>query len=209
MACSLLIVSLLIFVVPERTQAQTVNIDYVAVGDAGNAGDTTYGESFGAVGYGYSIGKYDVTDSQYTAFLNAVDPNGTNSLALWDSTMSSNANGGINFNAGAASGTKFSIKTGYDQIPVVFVTFYSALRFVNWLNNGQGNGSTETGAYTLLGGTPTPSNGNTITRNAGAKVFFAERERMVQGGLLPRQRDLYQVRNRIKHPPHKHRAEWN
>src|SRR5208283_2349192 len=39
-----------------------------------------------------------------------------------------------------------------------------------WLNNGQGSGSTETGAYTLLDGTPTPSNGLTVTRNPGAVV---------------------------------------
>jgi formylglycine-generating enzyme len=43
------------------------------------------------------------------------------------------------------------------------------LRFANWLNNGQGNGNTETGSYTLLGGTPTPSNAATISRNAGAQ----------------------------------------
>ena len=40
-------------------------------------------------------------------------------------------------------------------MPVNYVDFYDALRFANWMNNGQGNGDTETGAYTLLGGTPT------------------------------------------------------
>ena len=40
-----------------------------------------------------------------------------------------------------------------------YVTWYDTIRFANWLNNGQGTGDTETGAYTLLGGTPTPSNG--------------------------------------------------
>jgi hypothetical protein len=55
---------------------------------------------------------------------------------------------------------------------VVFVTWYDSIRFTNWLHNGQGSGSTETGAYTLLGGTPTPSNADSITRNAGAKWFL-------------------------------------
>ncbi len=47
-----------------------------------------------------------------------------------------------------------------------------ARRFSNWLNNGQGSGDTETGAYTLLGGTATPSNGLTVTRNGGASIFL-------------------------------------
>jgi sulfatase modifying factor 1 len=40
------------------------------------------------------------------------------------------------------------------------------------MNNGQGNGDTESGAYTLVGGTPTPSNPAAITRQAGATVFL-------------------------------------
>ena len=47
----------------------------------------------------------------------------------------------------------------------MFVTWFDAIRFANWLNNGQGSGDTEYGAYTLLGGTPTPSNANSIKRN--------------------------------------------
>jgi hypothetical protein len=50
-------------------------------------------------------------------------------------------------------------------------SFYDALRFSNWLNNGQGAADTETGAYTLLGGTAIPSNGSTVTRNGGASIF--------------------------------------
>lgn len=50
------------------------------------------------------------------------------------------------------------------------VSFYNALRFANWMNNGQGNGDTETGSYTLLGGTPIPTNGGTVNRNAGATI---------------------------------------
>jgi formylglycine-generating enzyme len=45
------------------------------------------------------------------------------------------------------------------------VSFWDSCRFANWLGNGQGEGDTETGAYTLT------TNGianNTITRNAGA-----------------------------------------
>jgi formylglycine-generating enzyme required for sulfatase activity len=61
-------------------------------------------------------------------------------------------------------------------MPVNFVSFYDALRFANWMNNGEGSGDTETGAYTLLGGAPTPSNGMTVTRNPGATVFVTNED---------------------------------
>jgi sulfatase modifying factor 1 len=48
--------------------------------------------------------------------------------------------------------------------PVLFVSWNDAARFTNWLHNGQGMGSTETGAYDMTSGTP--------VRLAGAKVFL-------------------------------------
>ena len=50
--------------------AGTFPIDLVPVGDPGNVADPATG--YGAVPYSYQIGKYDVTTSQYAAFLNAV-----------------------------------------------------------------------------------------------------------------------------------------
>ncbi|HEY3392553.1 MAG TPA: SUMF1/EgtB/PvdO family nonheme iron enzyme [Lacipirellulaceae bacterium] len=60
----------------------------------------------------------------------------------------------------------------YDNKPVVFLSWFDTIRFANWLHNGQGSGDTETGAYTLLGGTPVPSNANIITRNPGARWWL-------------------------------------
>ncbi len=62
--------------------------------------------------------------------------------------------------------------SGDGNHPVNYVTWYDTLRFANWLNNGQGTGDTESGAYILQGGTPTPSNANTITRETGATIFL-------------------------------------
>src|SRR5208283_1024762 len=144
------------------------------VGNPGNAADTAsncIGANCGSVPYIYYISTYDVTNLQYAAFLNAVDPGGSNTLGLWNTNMQTDtSNGGIRFVSGNPSGSKYLVPSGFAIAPVVYVTFYSALRFANWLNNGQGGGSTETGAYTLLGGTPTPSNGLTVTRNPGAVV---------------------------------------
>ena len=160
--------------------AQSISMSYVTVGNPGNAADTATGSLYGSVSYTYDIGEYDVTDSQYAAFLNDVDPTGANTLALYNTSMTIDAEGGINFNSGAANGLKFSIKTGYTSMPVVDVDYWDTLRFVNWMNNGEGNASTETGAYTLIGGNTdgygTPSNASTLLanpqHNAGATVWL-------------------------------------
>ena len=49
--------------------------------------------------------------------------------------------------------------------PVNLVSYWDSCRFANWLGNGQGNGDTENGAYTM---TSNGIYGNTVTRNAGA-----------------------------------------
>ncbi len=144
-----------------------VNIDWVDVGHAGNAGDVQSQGTFGAVDYAYQIGKYPVTNAQYTAFLNAVDPGGSNPIGIYNSNMSSNARGGISFDAGAASGSKYTIRSNMGNKPVNYVSWYDAARFTNWLHNGQGSGSTETGAYTLNNATS-----GIITKNVGATVWI-------------------------------------
>jgi formylglycine-generating enzyme len=152
--------------------AHAVAIRTVPVGNVGNAGDVQSQGSFGSVSYNYRIGRTEVTNAQYGEFLNGVDPTGANALQLYESGMSSDAQGGINFNNLAVNGLKYEIKAGFGNKPVTYVSWYDALRFTNWLHNGQGTGNTEDGAYTLLGGTPTPSNGTTVTRNGGANWWL-------------------------------------
>lgn len=133
-----------------------INIDTVSVGDAGNANDSF---GFGGVSYNYHIGTHEVTNNEYAAFLNAKagssDPNG-----LYNTNMGSSSHGGIN-----KSGGTYSVKSGFSNKPVNFVSFWDATRFSNWLTNGQGNGDTETGVYNL---TSTGINNNTITRDSTA-----------------------------------------
>jgi formylglycine-generating enzyme required for sulfatase activity len=136
--------------------------------------DATTG--YGSVANTFRIGKHEFTNLQYVEFLNSANPTGANVLDLFDPNMASCAVGGINFNGGAANGSKFEVKPGRDNNPVVFVSWYDAIRVANWFHNNQGSGDTESGAYTLLGGTPTPSNGNSITRNPGARWWLSSED---------------------------------
>ena len=151
--------------------ASAVAISWSPVGNPGNAPDPTTG--YGAVGSAYKIGTFDVTNSQYVAFLNAKDPTGANALGLYNVNMSAQY-GGIDFTAGHLNGSKYSVISGTGNQPVTWGSWYDAIRFANWLNNGQGTADTETGAYTLgsLGAGGVPINGASITRNADAKVFL-------------------------------------
>ncbi len=167
---------LVAFVATFSATSRAVTIPTVAVGNPGNVGDTVGMDDgstgYGSVPYAFYLGTYDVTNSQYTAFLNTKDPTGADALGLWNTNMSNPTIGGISFNSGNVNGSKYSVISGDGNHPVNFVTWYDAARFANWLNNGQGTGDTETGAYTLQGGIPTPWNAFSITRNAGARVFL-------------------------------------
>jgi len=151
--------------------AAPITIDMVTVGNPGNANDTG-GTNNGAVNYEYQIGKYDVTIGQYTAFLNAADANGTNPNGIYNASMGTDLNiAGISYTAGASAGAKYSvINNGGDSSnrPITYVSWFDAARFANWMTNGQGAGSTETGAYTLNGATT----GNAVAVNPGAAFYI-------------------------------------
>jgi formylglycine-generating enzyme required for sulfatase activity len=146
-----------------------VTIEWVAVGNPGNACDTQSQGCFGAVSSTYFISKYEVTNGQYAEFLNAKaasDP-----LGLYNTSMGADANFGGITRSGVSGGYGYAAKPGFATDPVNYVSVFDAMRFTNWLHNGQGSGDTETGAYTLLGGTATPSN-QTVVRNALAVTFL-------------------------------------
>jgi sulfatase modifying factor 1 len=146
------------------TPAFAVSIDYVTVGNVGNAADTvTPNPGYGAVAYDYKVAKNEVSISQYAEFLNAAAK--TDTYGLWNSNMGSDAKiAGIT--RGGSSGSYSYSVTGSGLRPITYVSWYDAARFTNWMHNGQGSGSTETGAYTLTG------NIGIITKNAGATVWL-------------------------------------
>jgi formylglycine-generating enzyme required for sulfatase activity len=154
------------------SSASAVTMAWTPIGNPGNACDPQSDGCFGAVGYTYSIGTYEVTNAQYVEFLNAkaaADP-----LGLYNVNMAS-GDGGIT-RSGLSGSFTYAAIAGRGDMPVNFVSFYDTLRFANWLSNGQGSGDTESGSYTLLDGTAEPTNGATVTRNAGAGMFLTSED---------------------------------
>jgi formylglycine-generating enzyme required for sulfatase activity len=86
-----------------------INMEFVTIGNAGNAADTqvmwTDGTTgYGAVGYNYRIGKYEVTNAQWNAFA------ATAGVPTEDPTI--------------------------NQQPANFVSWYDAAQFCNYLTSG-------------------------------------------------------------------------
>jgi hypothetical protein len=110
--------------------------------------------NLGVVDSMYRIGKYEVTNKQYCQFLNVVAKN--NDRRLYDSKMGSDAVGGIDriFDAEYI----YIVKPNMDNKPAVFVSYLSAIRFINWLHNGAATSIIESnidytldiGAYTII-----------------------------------------------------------
>jgi hypothetical protein len=186
--------------------AGQISLQFVTVGDPGNAGvqsglihgDTNF---YGSVGYVYRMGKYDVTLAQYTTFLNAVaasDPYGLYKTGMapgggFFTTLGISRSG----SAGSYTYTVAGTAPDINNLPVPYIDWGDAARFCNWLQNGQptapeGNGTTETGAYTLSGGTSSVAM-MAVIRNPGATYFIPSEDEWVKsafykggGNRLPR-----------------------
>lgn len=157
-----------------------VTIDLVTVGNPGNPSEVNGAGVFGGVSSTYQIGRTEVTNAQYVEFLNAKAA--TDPYSLFSASMASFSTGGI-VRSGSSGNYTYAVKADatnvepdfvtytYANKPVVYVSWFDAIRFANWMHNGQGSGDTETGAYTIIGGA-TPTNPDSIVRNAGAKWYL-------------------------------------
>jgi formylglycine-generating enzyme required for sulfatase activity/Leucine-rich repeat (LRR) protein len=132
----------------------------VLVGDAGNAADS---DGYGSVAEEYRIGRYEVTNDEYTAFLNAVAS--VDTYSLYSDGMSG-TRGGI-IRSGVSGSYSYSVKPNYGNKPVNWVSWFDCARYCNWLHNGSlGAGSTEDGSYTLVGAV------DAVSKNASAKYHI-------------------------------------
>lgn len=151
--------------------AGQTSLELVTIGDVGNAPDTRFGGSVGGVNYGYSIGKFDVTVAQYTAFLNAVAR--TDAYSLYNASMAPGAFACGIVQSGVSGSYSYSFAAGAANTPVNNVSWGDAARFCNWLSNGmpqtgvQNTATTENGSYTLNGATGAAAL-LAVSRNASA-----------------------------------------
>jgi len=142
------------------------SLEMVYVGDPGNA---TSSATLGGVDYVYNIGKYEVTNAQYCEFLNAVadaDPNGLYNEAMGVWWVRS---GGIS-RSGESGSYEYTVRENRGNRPANMISWYDALRFTNWLHNGQRSGkqdatTTEDGVYRM-------SWAPDVVRNPDAKYWL-------------------------------------
>ena len=171
-----------------RPEAQAdVIIDMTYIGDVGNDPDYPYPDPWipvGSVSYDYQISTYEITVAQYTEFLNNVaasDPSG-----LWSGEMESGGGSGIPIitRSGVDGSYTYTASAGTENEPVRFLSFYDTCRFCNWLANGQGSGSTETGSYTL-------SDGYSLTRTGNATWVVPSEDEWYKAAYYDPETDTY------------------
>jgi formylglycine-generating enzyme required for sulfatase activity len=167
--------------------AAAVTIEQVLVGAPGNAADTT---TYGDVAYLYRIGKYEVTNSQYVEFLNAVADTDTNNLYFGHNGYPQI------LRSGSPGSYVYSVGAGYADVPVTGTGFFNALRFMNWLHNGQPNTGTQTaattedGAYTLNPAGMTAFT-DTIVRNPSAIYFMPSEDEWYKAAYYDQSGGVY------------------
>ena len=142
-----------------ETNFSPLQIPAVFIGDPENQGDGWIGgRDLGAVAAPFYLGKYEITAGEFCSFLNAVAPK-TDTHGLYHPGMSFDTNVACLTCTFLADGTySYSPISERENIPVTYVSLYTAERYCNWLRNGcpsPANGddettlkaSTESGAY--------------------------------------------------------------
>ena len=158
----------------DTTKTPSLRIDAVLIADPDNLDDDTIGinnTGIGSVAETFAMGRTEVTNSQYTIFLNAVAK--TDSFhRLYNTQMQDDLNGGIIRSGSNQNDFQYSLKQGMANKPVNFVNIFDVMRFCNWLHNGAHRSSdTESGAYRLHREMD-ENNLRKIVRNPSARVFI-------------------------------------
>lgn len=164
------------------------DMHWVLVEDPGNKPDTN---SLGAVGRSYNLGRYEVTNEEYCAFLNSSEVGRQNLHGVADGpsclevkSRPADHDRGIVRTAADGGGFTYKVVLKMGDKPVVNLGWSDAARYANWLHNGGCVGAdTETGAYDLSGmgvveRDPTPRSPDAIvwipTLNEWYKAAFSK-----------------------------------
>lgn len=153
------------------SESDILNIgSFVRVADVNNPADTT---GYGTINYIYMISAFEITNSQYVEFLNAIAS--TDNNALYNTSMSTNPRAGIE-RTGSNGSYSYLVRPNMGNKPVNLVSWYDAARYVNWLCNSKPTGSqnattTEDGAYNLINSESYPVK-NIINPNTNQNVSY-------------------------------------
>jgi len=147
----ILVVVFWMMAVPNITSAviiRGINIDFVTIGNPGNSGDTRdaanpYG--CGLVDYTYQIGKYEITNGQWDAFVSSAGAPTGNPIDAYDDS---------------------AYWTG-TNIPTTEVSWYEALQFFNYLTSGDKS----QGAYQFSGDNTNPGDFLGIDRDSAVSTY--------------------------------------
>ena len=114
---------------------------FVRIGNPGNPADTAGSLHSGQVNYVYYISKYELTTTEYAAFLNAVATATDNPHTLYAGT-------GMLIDRAGTDSYSYTVQAGAENRPVSFITGAASMRYANWLHNGATPASdTESGVY--------------------------------------------------------------
>ena len=136
-------VALFVASLAATSQAATVFKD---VGDAGNPAQSSgVNAGLGSVAYNFKMGATEVTTTEYAEFLN--EKAKTDNFSLYNPAMT-----GIGITRTGISGSfQYNVTASLANRPIAYTSYFDAARYVNWLTNGKGSWSTESGTYTITG----------------------------------------------------------
>lgn len=133
--------------------------------------------NLGIVDRPFRMSTFEVTNTQYASFLNALATGVDNptTSGLYNPKMSSEIFGGINKSSNGVN-QEFTIKTNMETKPINYVSYINSLQFINWLHNGapvyvdpnEYNSIINDGAYTIL----TAGSNYYVTTNPNKKYFL-------------------------------------
>ena len=158
------------------------SLELVTVGNPGNPGELSGVPNgrprvTGAAPYTYQMGKYEVTAAQYTEFLNAVAADDV--FSLYDENMWNHPQGCKIERLGSPGSYSYRVASDRANRPVNAVSPSDAMRFANWLTNGQPGGLkstsvTDSGSYDFTNANA-PFQSSAMIRDPGA-IFVVPNE---------------------------------
>jgi len=168
--------------------ASAATIDWVPVGNAGNAADTPSsncwgGASCGSVAYDYWISKYEVTKCPVRGLLKregGLRRVGPSTTRAWAATRPSAA-----FTRSGVSGSySYTAKVGFENKPVTYVSFYDSLALLELAETtGRGVATRRRARTRCSAGRPRRATGTTVTRNGGASIFLTSENEWYKAAL--------------------------